>query len=160
MMINKKPQTPRCGICKRLYSVKDDDGSGLCLKCRPIDGVPILNIRPEPKKMKGVGDMDFDQNRTTNMEGTNEDQKGKYDTGELPDSVPLMTSDELKIKDLILPGKKGVTNFQMIPAIQKAVDANSIEQLILLKAQYPQVFENSMRYLKKKQREFLAINLK
>jgi len=28
-----KPATPRCGICKKLYSSKDDDGSGLCLQC-------------------------------------------------------------------------------------------------------------------------------
>ena len=32
--MKKKVQsiTPRCGICKKLYSSKDDDGSGLCLQ--------------------------------------------------------------------------------------------------------------------------------
>jgi hypothetical protein len=48
----------------------------------------------------------------------------------------------------------------MIPSIQKAVEAGSVEQLILLRTNYPQVFENSMRYLKKKQREFVASSLK
>jgi hypothetical protein len=26
---NIKPVTPRCGICKKLYSSEDDDGSGV-----------------------------------------------------------------------------------------------------------------------------------
>lgn len=34
--------TPRCGICKKFYSSKDDDGSGLCLICRPVNSYPIL----------------------------------------------------------------------------------------------------------------------
>ena len=38
--------TPRCGICKKFYSPKDDKGSGLCPKCRPEDSQPLIN-KPE-----------------------------------------------------------------------------------------------------------------
>lgn len=162
MVTNKKPQTPRCGICKRLYSSRDEDGSGLCPKCRPIGGVTVLNIRPEPPKTKGVGDMDFDQNQITATEGANEGQEVRHDTnsGELPDSVPPAAGGELKIEDLILPGKKGVTNFQMIPAIHKAYETQSVKQMQLLKTHYPSVFEGSIRYIKKKEREYIEANMK
>lgn len=59
-------------------------------------------------------------------------------------------SSELIITDLIRPGKKGVTNFQMILAIRNAIKVKSVGQLILLKMHYPKVFANSMRYWKKK----------
>lgn len=36
MRWNIKPITPQCGICKKLYSPRDEDGSGLCPKCRPL----------------------------------------------------------------------------------------------------------------------------
>jgi len=34
--------TPQCGICKKFYSPKDDDGSGLCITCRPLNSQPLL----------------------------------------------------------------------------------------------------------------------
>jgi len=42
MKKNDKPITPQCGICRKFYYSKDDDGSGLCLKCRPVNSQPIL----------------------------------------------------------------------------------------------------------------------
>jgi hypothetical protein len=37
-----KTLTPQCGICKKFYSSKDDDGSGLCKTCRPLNSQPLL----------------------------------------------------------------------------------------------------------------------
>jgi len=42
MKKNFNPTTPRCGICRKFYSFKNDDGSGLCLYCRPANSQPIL----------------------------------------------------------------------------------------------------------------------
>ncbi|MNJ01989.1 hypothetical protein D3C73_1617880 [compost metagenome] len=50
---------------------------------------------------------------------------------------------------IIVPGKRGVTNAQMIPAIEQAVKDNNKEHLIELQKQYPVVFESSRKYIKK-----------
>lgn len=105
-MENDKPITPRCGVCKRLYSSRDDDGSGTCPKCRP-------------------------------------------------------KSDH--IEDLIKPGKHGVTNFQMIPAIKEVIANSSedtaVEKLKLLRRYYQYIFDKSVKYLKKHEREFIRNHL-
>lgn len=36
MKRNIKPLTPWCGLCKKLYSYREDDGSGLCPRCKPV----------------------------------------------------------------------------------------------------------------------------
>ena len=48
---NVKPTTPRCGICQSFYSSRDDDGSGLCLKCRPTDSQPLLKMKHQLKQI-------------------------------------------------------------------------------------------------------------
>ena len=55
-----KPIIPRCGICGKLYSTRDDDGSGLCLKHRPTISRPLLDIKKVKliKKTKGYDEMD------------------------------------------------------------------------------------------------------
>ena len=53
------------------------------------------------------------------------------------------------ISNLIQSGPKGITNLQMIPAIKKAIDNNSKVNVQLLQAHYPQVYNNSLRYLGK-----------
>jgi hypothetical protein len=50
MKKNVKPVTPRCGICKKLYSSKDDDGSGLCLQCRPASNQLLLMVKHQLKR--------------------------------------------------------------------------------------------------------------
>jgi hypothetical protein len=47
---NVKAVTPRCGICKKLYSSQDDDGSGLCLQCRPASSQPLLLVKRQLKR--------------------------------------------------------------------------------------------------------------
>lgn len=54
------------------------------------------------------------------------------------------------IEKIIEVGKRGVTNKQMIPAMREAIDAGSRIRLEILKQHYPEVFQNSIRYLGKK----------
>jgi RNA-binding protein YhbY len=59
------------------------------------------------------------------------------------------------IEEIVQPGKLGVTNRQMIPAIKKAIAEISVVKLTLLKSTYLYTFENSL-----KEREYMAANLK
>lgn len=53
------------------------------------------------------------------------------------------------VEGVIIPGRRGVTNAQMIPAIEKVVMENSKEKLLQLQKDYPTVFESSRKYIKK-----------
>ncbi|OBZ14629.1 hypothetical protein A8L34_11955 [Bacillus sp. FJAT-27264] len=66
----------------------------------------------------------------------------------------------LAIEDIVKPGKFGVTNSQMIPAIKQVIADSSVEKLRMLRSMYLYSFENSLRYLKKSEREFIQNNLK
>lgn len=66
---------------------------------------------------------------------------------------------ELRVEDIIEQGRYGVSNSQMIPALKKAIAEESIDKLILLKRTYFYTYEKSVRYLKKKEREYIATNL-
>lgn len=112
MKSNVKPITPQCGICRKFYSSKDDDGSGLCKTCRPVHSQPLVNQK--------------ERNRN----------------------------------ELVEPGKFGVTNTQLIPAMKKAIEEESIETLQQLRATYFYIFARSMKYLKKREQEYINIHLK
>ncbi|MEK3660259.1 hypothetical protein NSQ29_11890 [Paenibacillus sp. FSL F4-0236] len=66
----------------------------------------------------------------------------------------------LAIENIVKPGKFGVTNSQMIPAIKQTIMDGSVEKLRMLRSMYLYSFENSLRYLKKSEREFIQNNLK
>ncbi|ANA78552.1 hypothetical protein PVOR_23999 [Paenibacillus vortex V453] len=66
----------------------------------------------------------------------------------------------LAIEDIIKPGKFGVTNSQIVSAIKQVIADGSIEKLRMLRSMYLYSFENSLRYLKKSEREFIQNNLK
>lgn len=66
----------------------------------------------------------------------------------------------LAIEDIIKPGKFGVTNSQIVSAIKQVIADGSIEKLRILRSMYLYSFENSLRYLKKSEREFIQNNLK
>jgi hypothetical protein len=66
----------------------------------------------------------------------------------------------LTIEDIVKPGKFGVTNSQMIPAIKQVIADGSVEKLRMLRSMYLYSFENSLRYLKKSEREFIQNSLK
>jgi hypothetical protein len=100
-----EPLTPQCGICKKIYLSKDDDGSGLCKTCRPVNSQPLLK------------------------------------------------------QELVQPGKFGVTNAQLIPVMKQAIQAESPEQLKQLKATYFYIFQRSIKYLKKNERDYIKMHL-
>lgn len=100
--------TPRCGICRKFYSSKEDDGSGLCKTCRPVDSQPLLKNNRE---------------------------------------------------ELVKPGKFGVSNTQLIPAMKKAIEEDSIEMLKQLQSTYFYIFIRSMKYLNKREREYISNHL-
>ncbi len=167
---NVKPVTPRCGICKSFYSSRDDDGSGLCLKCRPVQSQPVLNVRNQLKQtiVMEVGKTmmdDFDQEDLKEQEeGLKMDEtQEKIDINQsvirTEDQAAVeVNTGELKIEDIIKTGRYGVTNSQMIPALKKAIAEKSIEKLALLKTTYFYSYDKSLRYLKKAERNFIANN--
>ncbi|MGM1044948.1 MAG: hypothetical protein ACQEXX_02245 [Bacillota bacterium] len=53
---------------------------------------------------------------------------------------------QLAIEDIVKPGKFGVTNSQMIPAIKQVIADGLIEKLRKLRSMYLYSFENSLRY--------------
>lgn len=62
----------------------------------------------------------------------------------------IQAPEENKILEtIIIPGRRGITNAQMIPAIEAAVKNSNKEHLIILKNNYPNVFESSRKYIKK-----------
>lgn len=176
MKKNVTPITPRCGICKKLYSARDDDGSGLCLKCRPANSQPIVAVKRQFKQtiFMEVGKKmmdDFEQEELQEQEAahtiTEEHSKVQdnlefqvADENVATDGIKAVTetNSELKIEDIIEPGRYGVSNSQMIPALKKAIAEQSIEKLSLLKQTYFYTYGKSIRYLKKAEREFIANN--
>jgi len=144
MKRNVKPITPRCGLCKKLYSSKDDDGSGLCLKCRPANSQPILAVKRQLKQTivmevgKMMDDFDQEENQEQAIVTIAEAQPEKSEiSGDIDSSENQVTDEdnpnELKIEDIIKPGRYGVTNSQMIPALKKVIAEKSVEKLALLK---------------------------
>jgi len=169
MKRNVKPITPRCGLCKKLYSTKDDDGSGLCLKCRPVNSQPILAVKHQLKQTivmevgKMMDDFDQEENQEQAIVTIAEAQQEKSEISGDIDSTENQVTDEanpneLKIEDIIKPGRYGVTNSQMIPALKKVIAEKSVEKLVLLKQTYFYAYDKSIRYLKKSEREFIANN--
>lgn len=179
MKRNIKPLTPRCGLCKKLYSYREDDGSGLCPRCRPANSQPMLvNHHTRQTIIKEVGKQvmeDFELEEQHGQEPILEPNEEVQEVQEPAVSQELVENTssneqekdelikesgvELKIEDIIAPGRYGISNSQMIPALKKAIAEESIAKLILLKKTYFYTYEKSVRYLKKKEREYIATNL-
>lgn len=179
MKRNIKPLTPRCGLCKKLYSYREDDGSGLCARCRPANSQPMLaNHHTKQTIIKEVGNQvmdDFELEEQQRQEPILEPNEEVQEVQELTVSQELVDNispseekedelveesrTELRVEDIIEQGRYGVSNSQMIPALKKAIAEESIEKLILLKRTYFYTYEKSVRYLKKKEREYIATNL-
>lgn len=58
-------------------------------------------------------------------------------------------------KTLIVPGKKGVTNAQMIPAMKNYLKVGDFHSLQKLKEKYPEIYDSSSKYLPKKYQALL-----
>jgi hypothetical protein len=171
MKNNIKPLTPRCGICKKIYSYRDDDGSGLCPRCRPANSQSLLAVTHKTKSIKetevDIKMDDFDKEEIQEVTSIiqAEENQGASEVVDDKDSpkTPIAVENndsELKIEDIIEPGRYSVSNSQMIPALKKAIEEESILKIALLKSTYFYTFEKSVRYLKKAEREYIANNLK
>lgn len=79
---------------------------------------------------------------------------------QLPVTADCTDSKAIQKKEMVTPGRFGVTNKQLIPAIKEAIAAGDAERLSLLRERYLYTFANSQRYLKKTEREYIAIHLK
>jgi hypothetical protein len=86
-------------------------------------------------------------------------QVGNYYAGE--GEMPKGFS-PLVVENIIESGKRGVSNKQMIPAIKGALkDMDSVKgKLQLLKSNYPEVFQSSLKYLTNTQQELVRDYLK
>jgi hypothetical protein len=65
-------------------------------------------------------------------------------------------SEMKQVDELVKPGRFGVTNKQMIPALKQAVAEQNTSHLLLLKKHYLYAFDKSQRYLSKKEQQYLA----
>ncbi|RXZ79062.1 hypothetical protein EBB07_24740 [Paenibacillaceae bacterium] len=65
-----------------------------------------------------------------------------------------------QVDEMVEPGRFGVTNKQLIPAIKGAIAAGDVKRLSMLKEHYLYTFANSQRYLKKTERQYIADHLK
>jgi hypothetical protein len=63
----------------------------------------------------------------------------------------------LAVENIIESGKRGVSNKQMIPAIKSALkDMDSVKgKLQVLKSNYPEIFQSSLKYLTNTQQELV-----
>jgi uncharacterized membrane protein len=78
---------------------------------------------------------------------------------EAQEKIPEVDGKVNGIDDLVMPGRFGVTNRQLIPVIKQLVAESSIEKLKLLRSKYLYTFENSLKYLKKAEREYIISNV-
>jgi len=76
------------------------------------------------------------------------------------ENVLLLDSKKLISEEIIIPGRQGITNFQMIPVIKKAVDENDFKVVKFMKDMYQNVFESTFKYIgKKRQQKLNALNI-
>ena len=76
------------------------------------------------------------------------------------ENILLLDSKKLNLEEIIKPGKKGVTNFQMIPVIKIAVDNNDFKVVNFMRNIYKDVFVSTLKYIGKKRQEKLnALNI-
>lgn len=109
-------------------------------------------IQEEQEIVPEQGDSEHQQEDSSQQEANEQELKQ-----ELNDGIEKRL---FAIEDIIKPGKFGVTNSQMIPAIKQVIADGSVEKLRMLRSMYLYSFENSLRYLKKSEREFIQNNLK
>jgi len=88
---------------------------------------------------------------------TNKVEKIEIVSSSKIENVLLLDSKKLNLEDVIVPGKKGITNFQMIPVIKIAVDNNDFKVVKFMKDVYKDVFESTLKYIGKKRQQKLNI---
>ncbi len=64
-------------------------------------------------------------------------------------------STSLKIENIVVPGKRGVTRTQVHPAVEHCVDERSPEKLKMIKEHYPEYFRQVCMYISKKRLKYI-----
>jgi len=77
------------------------------------------------------------------------------ENGDVINVEQLLDSEKLNVEDVIQEGRKGVSNFQMIPVIKKAADSNDFKIVELMRMTYPEVFESTLKYIGKKRKQLI-----
>ncbi|THF82723.1 hypothetical protein [Cohnella fermenti] len=77
----------------------------------------------------------------------------------IPVNAETVKAEPRQEEALVKPGRFGVTNRQLIPAIKEAIAAGDKERLFSLREGYLYTFHNSLRYLKKAERQFITDHL-
>ena len=57
--------------------------------------------------------------------------------------------------DVVTPGRKGITNTQLIPVLKSLIKEENIEDIKIIQEEIYDLYESSLKYLSKKQREYL-----
>ncbi len=87
----------------------------------------------------------------------------KQGQSEVDAPLPTQQAKDLEARqqqeELVAPGRFGVTNKQLIPAIKDAISTGDVERLFKLKNRYLYTFANSQRYLKKDERKYIIDHL-
>lgn len=65
------------------------------------------------------------------------------------------TNGQRDVYDVVTPGRKGITNTQLIPALKSLIKEENIEDIKIIQEEIYDLYESSLKYLSKKQREYL-----
>ena len=120
-----------------------------CVKCNSFKKKEVVMVEVNGKQMCPACYAEYIE--------TNKVEKIEIVSSSKIENVLLLDSKKLNLEDVIVPGKKGITNFQMIPVIKKAVDKNDFKVVKFMKDVYKDVFESTLKYIGKKRQQKLNI---
>ena len=144
----------QCESCKKLVK-KADIAGNVCPKCGQAFRIENQN------EIKEEIAIDVNENKVVEVTG-NEETQGAAPAEQTVTETPVVNKHEIpaELEGVIVAGKKGVTNFQMIPAMKTAIDANDVEKLQLLKQHFGPVFESTTKYVgKERKNKLIALEL-
>lgn len=123
-----------------------------CVKCNSFKKKEVVMVEVNGKQMCPACYAEY-------ME-TNKVEKVEVISSSKTENILLLDSKKLISEEIIVPGRQGITNFQMIPVIKQAVDKNDFKVVKFMKDMYQNVFESTFKYIgKKRQQKLNALNI-
>ena len=154
----------QCESCKKLVKMADilDNVCPKCAQAFRIEDAaaveaPVMDNKTNDIKEEIV--MDTNENKVvgTDTEVIENAAAPAAETTPAPVAKVVIPAE---LSDILVAGKKGVTNFQMIPAMKTAVDTNDVDKLVLLKQHFGPVFESTTKYIgKERKNKLIALEL-
>jgi len=124
-----------------------------CAKCNSFKKKEVVMVEVNGKQMCPACYAKY-------METNKVEEKVTVISSLKTENVLLLDSKKLISEEIIIPGRQGITNFQMIPVIKKAVDENDFKVVKFMKDMYQNVFESTFKYIgKKRQQKLNALNI-